>query len=431
MTNARTAPPPIDSLLSVAKRVGLPVAVPNSRFWRNAFGQYLDQERSGPSEGAPDHDIDYDDDDPLGEIQASCRENTAFLSRQSSGLLIVAVTQTDSAAHRYGGRSEEYRQMVGAADECVKSFVTALDDGNTTFLVTSDHGHIDLRGHGGHGGLEDEVINVPLVLAGKGIRASRGWRAEQVDIAPSICALLGLPLPASSQGRILWQALDVPPGEEPALRARENEQRALAASHFPNLDQLRDQEKRARSLPALAIFTCLWFLGCATLLGNRGRWHWLLAAAAIYYAVFYVLFNAFGLQYSLSAINRREYLVEFVSKDLAAATLSLFVASIALRRPLGLPGSRLLLDFGLLVGCTLAIQATWVYYEHGLFMDRAMPDLRNAFKAYLDLMQLAACGSVACSTALLHWLATRWAPAPSPLLERESREMEQEAASAD
>jgi len=405
--NSLYQPPPVDSLFSFARKAGVPVAVAGSSFWRNAFGELLDPQRTWvhqkrPPSGSPPELIAWQ--------QEVCRQELDFLSRYPNGLLIVAIVAADSAGHEFGGRSEQYLQVVAAVDSCVSSIVKALDDGGTTLIVTSDHGHIDLRGHGGHGGLEDEVINVPLVLAGKAIRSSHGWRAEQVDIAPTVCMLLGLPLPATNQGSVLWQALDVPADLDAALHNREAQQRALAASHFPDPRQVRSDEKGRRGLRALAVFSSVWFTGCAIALGYRGSWPWLLAALGVYYAVYYALFFALGMQYSLSAINRQEYVPWFLSKDLAAAAVAYSVAGTFLLRRVKAPGAKLLLDFALLAGCSVAIQVTWIYYEYGLFMQTVMLDLRNAFKAYLDLLQLAALGAVAPAFALLHALANRRRP---------------------
>jgi hypothetical protein len=403
--NSRYQPVPVDSLFSAARETGMPVAVAGSSFWAKAFGQVLDAERTwvheerAPEEAPPDQLIAWQ--------EKTCRQELEFLSRYSEGLLIVAIVAPDSAGHQFGGGSEQYRQVVAAADSCLGSLVQALDDGRTTLLITSDHGHIDLRGHGGHGGLEEEVVHVPLVIAGKAIRQSQGWRAVQIDIAPTIAMLLGLPLAATNQGSVLWQTLDVPADLAAGLREREAQQRALAASHFPDPQKIRSDERRGRSLRALAVFSSIWFAGCAIALGYRRSWLWLLAGLGAYYAAYYALFFAFGMRYSLSAINRQEYLQWFLARDLLAACAAYFLASILVLRKVEAPDARVLLDFALLAACTLALQVTWVYYQHGLFMQAVMLDLRNAFKAYLDLVQMAGLGLAAPAFALLQAILGR------------------------
>ena len=420
--NSRFEPPPVDSLFSLAKKAGVSTAVAGSYFWGDAFGAHLDPGRTRFQRkrlhlGASPQEL-------ITWQTESCQGDRDFLAQFDEGLLVVGITAADSAGHDFGGRSEPYLQVAAAVDACVESLAATLDDGRTTLIVTSDHGHIDLRGHGGHGGLEDEVVNVPLVLTGKAIRSSQGWRAEQVDIAPTICMLLGLPLPATNQGSVLWQSLDVPAELEPALRDRQAQQRALAASRLPDPQQIRGEEKRGRSLRALAVFTSLWFAGSAIALGCRASWRWLLAALGVYYAVYYALFFALGMQYSLSAINRQEYLPWFFSKNLAAAAVAFAVAGTFLLRRAEGAGSRLLLDFALLAGCSIAIQVAWVYFEYGLFMHAVMLDLRYAFKAYLDLLQLAALGAVAPALALLHAVASRRRPHESRTSEQKQRETE-------
>jgi hypothetical protein len=427
--NSRFQPPPLDSLFSLAKKAGLPTAVAGSFFWRQAFGDYLDDRHARVHQkrlhfGASAQEL-------IAWQQQTCRADLDFLSKFAAGLLIVGITAADSAGHDFGGRSEPYRQVAAAVDSCVGLVAGSFDDGRTTLIVTSDHGHIDFRGHGGHGGVEGEVVNVPLVLAGRAIRSGQGWRAEQVDIAPTICVLLGLPLPATNQGSVLWQALAPPGAIASTLRGHEAAQRAQAAAHFPDQDRLGRDERKSRSLRALAVFTSVWFTGCAVALAYRGRWQWLLAALGIYYGAYYALFFALGLQYSLSAINRQEYLHWFLTKDLAAAAAAFAVAGTFLLRRLDAPGARLLLDFALLAGCTAAIQVVWVYFEYGLFMQTTMLDLRSAFKAYLDLLQLAALGAAAPALALLHKLANRRRPPRPGTPEHNQHRIESNATAAD
>jgi hypothetical protein len=426
--NSHFEPPPVDSLFSLAHKAAVPTAVSGSFLWQDAFGQYLDPRRTWAHQkrlrfGASIEEL-------IAWQDETCRADLDFLSKYAGGLLVMGITAADSAGHDFGGRSEQYLRVAAAVDSCIGWTSKSMDDGRTTLIITSDHGHIDFRGHGGHGGVEVEVINVPLVLAGKAIRSTQGWRAEQVDIAPTICMLLGLPLPATSQGRVLWQSLAVPADLAAALHNREAQQRALAAQHFPDPQQIRGDEKRRRSLRALAMFSSVWFAACAIVLGHRRSWRWLLLALGVYYAVYYALFFALGLQYSLSAINRQEYLQGFFSKDMAAAAVAFSVAGTFLLRRVEGPGARLLLDFALLAGCSIAIQVIWVYFEYGLFMHSVMLDLRSAFKAYLDLLQLAALGPTALALALLYAVANRYRRPASQACEQQ-QQIEQRATAAD
>jgi hypothetical protein len=331
-------------------------------------------------------------DELIAWQQETCRKDLRLLQQFSSGLLIADVTAADSAGHDFGGASPQYRETARAVDACLALIARALSDGRTTLIVTSDHGHID---GGGHGGEEEEVVHVPLVLAGSAIRVASGWRALQIDIAPTISALLGLPFPSTNQGSVLWQALDLPADTRQQLHEREQAQKTWLASHLPGRDQTLQDEKRDRSLRALAFFTAFWFLACAVALGYRGQWRSLLLAAGLYYAAYHALFWLFGLRYSLSAINRQEYLFHYLGKDVVASAAAFCLAALVLLPRCRKPPALVALDFALLVAATLLFQITWIYYQHGLFMQRAMLDLHNAFKAYLDLVALAAIGFAA------------------------------------
>lgn len=62
------------------------------------------------------------------------------------------------------------------------------------------------RVKGGHGS-QDE-IEVPLLLSGRGLcRGVAPRHPRLVDVAPTVAALLGVPAPAQSQGRVLDEVL--------------------------------------------------------------------------------------------------------------------------------------------------------------------------------------------------------------------------------
>jgi arylsulfatase A-like enzyme len=79
-------------------------------------------------------------------------------------------------------------------------------DRSTLVLVTSDHGEAfldhDAWGHGRS--LHEEVIRIPMILRGPGVR--RGREAGQVsllDVMPTLLEWAGLPVPPRAQGHSL------------------------------------------------------------------------------------------------------------------------------------------------------------------------------------------------------------------------------------
>ncbi len=387
--NGRYEPPAADSIFSLAREAGVPRAAAGSSFWVKAFEAQLGEA------------VLVHDKHPHGQSQADrlvdwqrqvCGKDVDFLRKYETGLLVMGITAADSAGHDFGGESTTYRRVAQEVDACLGALIKELDDGETTFVVCSDHGHIDRRGRGGHGGSEEEVLNVPLVLAGKAIQRSSGWQAQQIDVAPTICALLGLPLPSTSQGRILWEALAVPEGIAGALRTREHEQRRLALSKLPRREQSLEGGRAGRRIGSLAAAAPFTLLLVGIFAHYRSRWAWLAAATGLYYAVYYVLFWALGLGYSLSVVGREEYLVDFFTRDVACSVAALIVSSGFLYRKA--PGARgvLVLDQALLISTTVALQVIVMDYWFGLRMNEFMPNLTASFKACLDLLQICAVG---------------------------------------
>ena len=230
------------------------------------------------------------------------------------------------------------------------------------------------------------------MLAGKAIRRSSGWRAQQIDVAPTICALLGLPLPSTNQGKILWEALAVPEGIAGALRTREHEQRRLADSKLPSREQSLETGRTNRRLGSLAAAAPFTLLLVGMFANYRSRWAWPAAATGLYYAVYYVLFWALGLGYSLSVVGREEYLVNFFARNVACSVAALIVSSVFLyRKALG-PRGILVLDQALLISTTVVLQVIVMDYWFGLRMNEFMPNLTASFKACLDLLQICAVG---------------------------------------
>lgn len=391
--NGKYSPPPVDSIFSLARRSGLPTVAAGSRFWTRAFGDHIDELVTSRGKrlrhGAPPAEL-------IAWQQELCTDYIEALRRHDTGLLVAGLFAADAAGHDFGGESPQYIEVARTVDACLAKIVGALDDGQTTFVVTSDHGHIQHRGRGGHGGLEPEVTRVPLVAWGRGIRSVAGGAAEQVDIAPTICALLGLPLSAATQGQILIEAIEAPDPLIAQLRSVENRQREIAAGRGADPVEGRKLERRKRSLPALGLLT--FFCAVVFVTGFRRPRSFLLPAAglAVYYALYYAGFWATGLGYSLSFVGREEYLLNFFGRTAGAAAAALLIAGYAIsRRAAAGQAAKLFLDLGLLVTASLALQVVVVYFQHGLFMESFMPQLDLSFKACLDLTQLFAVSAAA------------------------------------
>lgn len=388
--NARYRPVPIDSIFSLAKKQGLPVTVYGSYFWQRAFGNSLDPARvhAFEKELGPSPDADR----LVSWQRGVCDEMVPTLAGVDRGLIVAGLTATDEAAHDFGGESPQYLQVVAAADECLGSLVQALGDEQTTFLVVADHGHIQRRGQGGHGGSEPEVMQTPLVLAGKGVAHSSGWTARHLDVAPTISALLGLPLPANNQGEILWQTLELSEQQRSMLEAQAGEQRAVLDNGMPDRDRLVADGRRSRA--PLSLLAASWFaaliVGCLWKAGDDAKR--LAGAAALHVVLYFALYWAFGLGYSLSDIVREEMLNWFFLRNAAAAVLALLLATRLLKVDA--------LRTALIVTSIFGLRVAWIWYDAGLIMERVMLDLSQGFMAYMDLLHNLAVSLTAAALTL-------------------------------
>jgi Type I phosphodiesterase / nucleotide pyrophosphatase len=139
-------------------------------------------------------------------------------------LVVIIPGGVDNAGHEHGAASEEYREAARQIDRQLGELLGSLDLTRDTILVTADHGH---TAAGGHGGDEPEVMRIPLVMAGAGVRRGAAIEAPRlVDLAPTVAALLGTPPPRHALGRCLVEALAMPPMQQRALRTADRARRA-------------------------------------------------------------------------------------------------------------------------------------------------------------------------------------------------------------
>ncbi len=400
--NALFSPPPVQSIFSLARRHELSIAVFGSSFWRRAFGGALGGDYRGFEKELHGG---YSAQELSAWQQDICARALAFLAEKPAALTVVGLTAGDEAGHDFGGDSDGYRIVMAAVDDCLGRIVSRFDAAQTTFAVVSDHGHIDRRGRGGHGGSEPEVIRAPLILAGPGIRAKGKADGLLVDLAPTVSALLGLPMPANSQGRVLEEALDAPPERLQAIRRRAREQQECLTAHLPDREAGLRAERHARG--PTATLACVWFLAVlAAAFWGPAPWR-LAAAVALSCGVYYALFSILGLGYSLSAVVREEYLDGFFRRNILAAAAAYGSGAIWLARTAA-GEKHLYLRLSLGITSLLGLLVAWTHAQSGLLMQGFMPDLEAGFKAYLDLLAIfgVAAGTLAAG-ALIAFLVFR------------------------
>lgn len=184
------------------------------------------------------------------------QQSLDILTTNEPDLMVIQLSQVGTAGDTYGGASDEYYRAAQRADALVRRVASSLDLRTTVLAVTSDHGHLD---QGGYGGPEPSVSTVPLILAGPGVKPGDHGTIDQSDIAPTLAALLGLPLPAKSNGTIRFEMLDI----DVALRAEKaialaEQQVRLSDAYLRAIDQ---EGASGKSAQTLSVARSAWDIG--------------------------------------------------------------------------------------------------------------------------------------------------------------------------
>lgn len=463
-TNWYEGPIKTDSLFAALDRVGLPAAFVGWEGWVQLYGEWLVQARSPQGEkGTGEHD------------RAVFETAAGWLAEGAPpGLTVVYFSETDETGHRHGGASAEYLDEVRRVGGYVAEILDLIDLSRATVFVTADHGHTD---GGGHGGPEPEVTLVPLVAAGVGIKGEGpkltawpegGYGAGlspglyQVDIAPTIAALLGAPVPAHAIGihRGEWLAADqtwlarrlilaaearnrlstlltgLGRGEHPELLAQaqnrlaagDPEGAAETAEAFIAAEEAERGKvmetvaaaERADRLPAVIAIGLSPILLMLIMARPPRSWTtWL--AAGLFWVAFYLLFSHIhGFSYSFSAFNEEAQIkawgqariVEGAVLMIVTAVLAGFLtrdADHGVRASAGL--GAVWASFSVMY--LLAANVLWFYYREGFAFGDRLPDFVAGFRVLVYLMTATGAG-LASVPGLLLTLAAAGLGAPRP-----------------
>ena len=161
----------------------------------------------------------------------------AFLGSPGISLAVVLVDMGRVFAIR---PAERWARL----DAQVAIIAGVLDPSRDTLIITSDHGMLP---DGSNGGGESTLVNLPLVLWGRGIMPGRLPIGRQQDLAPTISTLLGLPY-APFGGRPWLDVLRLEPAEQARELARLLQARAAGVTEA---NQARVTERVAAAQAAL------------------------------------------------------------------------------------------------------------------------------------------------------------------------------------
>jgi len=439
----------VDTIFKAARDAGMPAVVVGGGGWKKLYGSHLTEfvKVPGPEdENAPPEAWAQMDGDSL-------RLAIRVLDDYPEGLILIYFGGTDELAHLYGGVSSQYLDEVQRVDGYIGLLAERLDPEKDVLIVTADHGHVDV---GGHGGWERSVLHVPLVMVGKAIRHGAYTERLQADIAPTIAALLGVPIPVHAQGRPLVEMMEAsaeakgriglnaglqlvgfydayaqtlgvrPFAGDVLTKYRERLARGEEGTVSGMWEEITARAQAARAkrfwrerLLRLPIALGIALVPLLYLLLFRRRLRQLLIPLgfALLYFVFYnALFFGRGYNWSLSAFNSEAQIKAFFNERLLDAALSFIVAGLLLalvswKRPL-LQTLERMVTFAFFVGYLLLLQVDLFYWLYNIRFSWAIPDLKLGFKYYMDLLQMVPTGLLGVILAplgvLIGWGLQRW-----------------------
>jgi hypothetical protein len=248
--------------------------------------------------------------------------------REPIDLTVVVEDWIDAAGHHGNVSGPAYDEAARKDDADLGQLAALLDFSKDTLIVTADHGH---RDEGGHGGDERECMSVPLLAVGAGIVPGSYDRAQLVDVAPTLAALLGLPAPAASHGKPLVDMLRLDANAQSTLLERAARQRqrveTVIAATFDRAASHDDLLRRLR-LAGVAIALLAVALGL-----HRSGVGWTeLGAAAAYLLAFVISFHLAGGRLSLSAARTSGFFVRVLLISFFGGGLVWMVVARRLRR---------------------------------------------------------------------------------------------------
>jgi hypothetical protein len=225
---------------------------------------------------------------------------------QDYPLVVLLPSAVDVAGHAHGADHRAYAEATREVDRELGEALSSLDLERDTVIITSDHGH---TGKGGHGGTEPDVLEVPLIMAGAGIRPGAALaEVELIDVAPTAAALLGLPSPRHALGRTLVEATTLSPIQR-ALLVRADERRLqrnratlarVQAEEGPRMEERRWW--RAATVIAVSMLAMMLMIVAHRLGVIHIGWRVLSIAVPAFPLTYYALIDLLGQHISLSGL---------------------------------------------------------------------------------------------------------------------------------
>ncbi|MGD0707370.1 MAG: alkaline phosphatase family protein [Anaerolineaceae bacterium] len=414
-----------DNLFSAAHRAGLKTAISGY----NWFQKLVPQDAVTTSFYTPGEDRVAD--------QQVMEAALPWVKSGDYSLILIHLDQVDYAGHHEGGPQDiRWDQAANRCDTYLGQIMASLDLQKDTIMVVSDHGHILL---GGHGGQDADVLVEPFVIAGAGVKPGQYGNMYMIDVAPTLAALLGTNIPATAQGQVLTQLLNLPQdisAKLPDAEASEQKQllvdytaaigRPVATNDIPTggnvvpyenlLGAARQVRLSGERLPRAIVAVIVMVIPLVIVfLKRKTSLLWMLAGGMLFLALFnlrYALIDHYT--YSLSSLTGVMPFITYCAVTVAIALLvSWLLVAFGLKlfrgEPLLAAGN--VLSFVFITLYLVCIPVAANYALNGVLITWTIPSFLPSFLGLMGLIQallVAVLGVVLTGvTALVARLANR------------------------
>lgn len=171
------------------------------------------------------------DSRPTADPADDLRAGVALLALNNKAtpyeLFLAHFSDIDMQGHSFGilpafNPGDTYTLAVANKTRILTQLMDAIDN-STVMLVFADHGHVE---RGGHGGIDTALRSVPLIVYSPDSNfATSSFSAgppfagalENIDLAPTVAALLGLPVPRQAHGRFITDILALMATSDPDI----------------------------------------------------------------------------------------------------------------------------------------------------------------------------------------------------------------------
>lgn len=406
----------VDTIFARAHAAHLKTALLGSETWRRLI---------------PRNDLDQafyvDPADPTAD-QLIFENALLTLDGDSTDLLVVQFSSPGYAARNQGGTGgAAYQQAVQQIDAYLGQLQQRMDFGRAALLIVGDHGY---TAGGGVGGAELELTQQPLVMAGGVVAPGNYSNISQIDIAPTVATLLGVELPGVAQGRILFEMLRLPQQDtgtaqlslasqrvelvqtlatvvsgqsSDAVEALQVDlgqaQQAFAQNNLSGAFQLaqlaqesaddllaviRQRQSSGQRWSRLLASGGVLLLWAGLLWRRRGKYAGVIVFAALLtLALYHILYQLQGYEYSISTINN---FLDWPFSVARRAAVSLLAGGGLILIVLLLTGEENWLTllgtgygFGVLVTFVFALPLFWAFWQNGWRVEIFLPAVDVVF----------------------------------------------------